>query len=270
MNISFKKDKLSKRKIRLLTQDSFSADRFFVFKNIESTNLYAKSMCQKKDVHERVVISDTQKKGRGRLGREFFSPQGTGIYMSIILDSEKISIPASLLTVAAGVAVCRVIKEISGGSPAIKWVNDVFLNKKKVSGILAEGVSSEDSSFKKYIVLGIGVNVFSPKKIIPPELNEIFGEVNPKNITRNEIIAKILFELKKIYESPDPSLLISEYKRYSLVLGKEISFTKDNISFKGIASDIGESGELVVTLNSGEKISLNSGEVSLGSSNFLK
>ncbi|MBQ9737132.1 MAG: biotin--[Clostridia bacterium] len=264
------KDILSALDISRFTKNSFPADRIFALKTVNSTNFYAKNLALRHiNQHETVVISDTQTDGRGRLGREFFSPPESGIYMSIILTPENIVLPPSHLTVAAGVAVCRVLKDICPGAPSIKWVNDIFLEGKKVCGILAEGIWTPNTNLQKDIIVGIGLNVFTKSEVFPGKLNKIAGSIFPQGITRNEIIAKILMQFRSLYQSASVSSLIDEYKSYSLILGKHIVFSVGDKSFKGIAKDINNDGNLVVLLDSGKEMTLNSGEVSLGSSNFL-
>lgn len=240
-----------------------------VLNSVNSTNSYIKELATSGAPHATTVIADSQTNGRGRLGRDFFSPGGTGIYMSIVIDPTKIKIPASHLTIAAGVAVCRTVENICDDTPSIKWVNDVFLHGKKVCGILAESVINPSTNTSSYIIVGIGINVATSAETFPGKLNEIAGSVFPENITRNEIIAKLLNEFDNIYNQSKTEKLIEEYKRYSLVLGKKISFTKNGKAFSGTAKDINLEGNLVVVLENGQKMILSSGEVSLGSSNFL-
>ena len=197
-----------------------------VLKTVNSTNSYTKELAKGNASHETVVIADKQTDGRGRLGREFFSPEGTGIYMSVLLKPESLALDPSLLTVAAGVAVCRTINSISKNTPSIKWVNDIFFGGKKVCGILAESTTDSKTGTINNIIVGIGLNVTTPSNVFPGKLGEIAGSLFPKNTTRNEIIAKIIEEFKSIYDSKNAEKLIEEYKSYSCVLGKKISFTK--------------------------------------------
>lgn len=238
-----------------------------VLKSVNSTNSYAKALAKFGSSHETVVIADRQTAGRGRLGREFFSPAGTGIYMSVLLDADKISLASSHITVAAGVAVCRVLKDICNDTPFIKWVNDIFIGRKKVCGILAESLGNPSHSISN-IIVGIGLNVTTPSADFPDELNNIAGSIFPKNTSRNEIIAKILTEFKSIYKSSDIEGLIKEYKKHSFVLEKKISFIQNGKAFSGIAKNINNEGNLIVKLENGETITLKSGDVSLGSESF--
>lgn len=241
-----------------------------ILKTVNSTNSYTKDLAIKGAKHLTVVIADSQTNGRGRLGRDFFSPGGTGIYMSILIDPQKIKIPFSLLTIAAGVAVCRTLNSICKSPALIKWVNDIFVNGKKVCGILAESILESDTPSPACVILGIGINVSTPQDIFPGKLSEIAGSIFPENADRNVIIAKILTELSAIFENSLSESLILEYKEHSLVLSKKISFTQNGKAYIGTATDINIEGNLVVRLDSGKEMVLKSGEVSLGSLNFLK
>ncbi len=239
-----------------------------VLKTVNSTNLHTKELAKNNAPHETIVIADHQAEGRGRLGREFFSPEGSGIYMSILLKPDKIILCPSLLTVAAGVAVCRVLNSIVKSPATIKWVNDIFVHGKKVCGILAESTSNPNKGTIDNIIVGIGLNVNTPDAVFPGKLNKIAGSVFPENITRNEITAKIINEFQKIYNTDNTQALIDEYKNYSCVLGKKIRFTKSGKAFSGTAIDINDEGNLIVVLDTGETSILKSGEISLGSENF--
>ena len=186
--------------------------------------------------------------------------------MSVLIRPEEINLNPYLLTIAAGVAVCRALESVCSETPYIKWVNDIFINNKKVCGILAESFSV--SMGINSIIVGIGINVTTSAADFPDELNNIAGSVFPENATRNEIIAKILTEFESVCNLNDARKLIEEYKAFSLVLNKELSFTKDGKSYTGIATDINIEGNLVVKLYGGETIVLKSGEISLGSGNF--
>ncbi|MBQ2931996.1 MAG: biotin--[Clostridia bacterium] len=261
-------DILSAKKILSLVekQDFYN---LVVLDTVNSTNSYIKELAASGASHATTVIADSQTNGRGRLGREFFSPGGTGIYMSILTDPSKIKIPVSHLTIAAGVAACRTLTGICDASPSIKWVNDIFLHDKKVCGILAESVVNAKTNTFPYTIVGIGINVSTSAEIFPGKLSEIAGSVFPANITRNEIIAKLLNEFDNICSNAEIKNLVDEYKKYSRVLGKKISFTKNGKAFSGTAKDINLDGNLVVSLEDGQEMILSSGEVSLGSSNFL-
>lgn len=263
------KDILLKEEILNHSNFELNANQLFVLDSVCSTNLYCRELIKVHPCHETLVVANMQTAGKGRMGRRFFSPESTGIYMSLILDCDKISLNENLLTVAAGVAVCRVLETLCKIETAIKWVNDIFSNGKKVCGILAEGIADSDTNHLKYVILGIGINISTPDSIFPTELQDIAGSVFPQDTTRNQIIAQIVNELRNIYMQNQIDKLIKEYKAYSLILGKEINFTQNNKTYIGIATDINNEGNLIVRLENGEVVTLKSGEVSIGSASLI-
>lgn len=243
--------------------DSTDISEIFVLESVDSTNTYAKKLALGDAKSGTVVIANNQTAGRGRLGRTFYSPSDTGIYMSILLRNTDGNLDSSALTIAAGVAVCRAISSLCNIEPQIKWVNDIFVNNKKVCGILAE--AGFDSEILSYIIVGIGINIST--EVFPGELSQIAGSLKT-DVDRNIIAGEILnqfFKTKKACGSPS---LIDEYKFYSLVLNKKISFTQNGEIFHGTATDINIEGNLIVTLENSETVTLKSGEISLGSKNF--
>ncbi len=236
-----------------------------VLDTVNSTNTYAKELAQNGAKHNTVVIANHQTAGRGRLGREFFSPSDTGLYMSIILRPDEYSFDPAVVTIAAGVAVCRTVEEICNKQPQIKWVNDIFLGGRKICGILAE--AGTNSGAIDYVIVGIGLNVST--QIFPEELDNIAGSLG-HDIDRNLIAGKILDEFNRLHPICDNSELIDEYKNRSLVIGKKIDFVKDGKTYTGTATDIDSEGKLIVVLENGDTLSLKSGEISLRSKNFVK
>ncbi len=237
--------------------------QIILLESTDSTNHYAKNLARADAPSDTIVIANHQTAGRGRLGRSFFSPSGTGLYMSILLRPDSAPFDASRLTIAAGVAVCRAIKTLCDKKPQIKWVNDIFLDGKKVCGILAEAGTNNDSL--EYIIVGIGLNIST--EVFPDELSQIAGSLNP-SVSRSTIAGEIINEFYSARQLCTSEQLIDEYKDYSLVLGKKISFSKEGKAYTGIASDISIEGNLIVVLENGKAITLKSGEISLGSENF--
>ena len=168
-----------------------------VFSELDSTNQYLKELAKEGAKAGTVIIANKQSAGRGRLGRSFFSPEGTGIYMSILLRPEMELQKSVRITSMAAVAVARAIERVSGIEAKIKWVNDIFLNGKKVCGILTESGINAITGTLEYAVLGIGINVGTIQ--FPEELKDIATSIcNECNhtVTRTELIIEILKELE--------------------------------------------------------------------------
>ena len=256
--------------------DPSMTDRIHVFKSLESTNLTAKRMALDGAPSKTVIISEEQTKGKGRMGRNFYSPSGSGIYMSFILEPRFDTAKSVLITTAASVAVCKAVEKITGISCQIKWVNDVYMNGKKICGILTEAVTDFESGHIQYIVLGIGINYSTAQTAFPPELSGIAGslfEGEPADSnSRNRLIAEVINQVLAINEDLELREFISDYKARSFVLGKEIRIiptirpdAERNFD-EGIAAfviDIDGDGGLVVQYQDGSVSTLNSGEISI-------
>lgn len=253
-------------------------DRIHVFRSLESTNLTAKKMALDGAPTGTVVIAEEQTKGRGRMGRSFYSPPSGGIYISFILQPRFDVSKSVLITTAASVAVCKAIENVTGISCRIKWVNDVYLEEKKICGILTEAVTDFESGRIEYVVLGIGINFNTAQSAFPSELSGIAGSLldhgqqSGSGITRNRLIAELINQVVEVNETLESKAFLSEYKRRSFVLGKEIiiiqttgSEQERNLA-EGIpatAVDIDRDGGLVVRLRDGSFRTLNSGEISI-------
>ena len=232
----------------------------------DSTNRYLKELAVEGAEEGTVVIADKQSAGRGRLGRSFFSPEEKGIYMSVLLRPE-ISLERSvLITSMAAVAVARAIEKVCGLPSKIKWVNDIFLNKKKVCGILTEAGIDEARQTLSYAVLGIGVNVGSME--FPEELREIATSVSNEcgfAVKKEALIDEILKELELWYPTLWDGSFLEESKARSILLGKEIRVMDEmhpEGGYSAKAVDINELGNLIIERDGSTQV-LNSGEVSI-------
>ncbi|MCL2456653.1 MAG: biotin--[acetyl-CoA-carboxylase] ligase [Defluviitaleaceae bacterium] len=235
------------------------AEKIFVFPVLESTNKTAKEMAISDAAHGTVVFANAQTAGRGRYGRSFFSPPSRGIYMSFILRPEKLGFHApTLVTSFAAVAVCESIETICNKSPKIKWVNDIFLDEKKICGISAEAIFDLESAEIQWVVVGVGVN-FSGADF-PEELREIAGAIfcDKPAVTRNRLAAEIINRM--LSENPNNAEILQKYKRRMKMLGEKILVT-GNEPFEAVALDIDDGGRLIVRKNDGEVVTLSAGEV---------
>ena len=237
---------------------------FVIYKTVESTNIVARGMAMNGADSGTVVIAEEQTSGYGRNGKSFFSPYGTGIYMSIILNlkKEKKIFNSSFITTAAAMAVSKSIEEISNENTQIKWVNDVFINGKKVCGILTEGAFSFEDGKLDYAVIGIGINVNFPKNGFPEEINNIAVSINKmqnnKDI-RNILIAKIL---EKMYEYYFNNVAFyDEYKKRSFLIGKKVSINLDNKEHIVKVLDIDRTFALIIEFQDGKIDRLVSGSI---------
>lgn len=259
-------DFISKEGISLYLNKSCSDIEIYNYKTISSTNEIAKNLALSGAKHGTVVISEEQTAGKGRLGRSFYSPANTGIYMSIILRPNLTAMDSVLITTSSSVIICESIKKVTGIDCQIKWINDIYLNNKKVAGILTEASTNFESGTIDYLILGIGINFNQPKDDFPDELKSIASSLfnnNNNNINRNMLCAEIISNILDIIPRIKNYDFISEYKKRSIVLNQEIIYISSGISSKGKAININCDGSLVVEHDDGSIKILNSGEVSI-------
>jgi biotin-[acetyl-CoA-carboxylase] ligase BirA-like protein len=165
--------------------------KIHIFERLESTQITAKEMALSGAEHGTVVIAEEQTAGRGRYGKAFFSPRGCGLYMSVILRSDKVRLSEpTLLTAFAAVSVCEAVEAAAGKTARIKWVNDIFIDGKKVCGILTEAVTDGDGKISFFIV-GIGINTKEPENGYPQDISGIAGSADA-DIDPSEIASRIL------------------------------------------------------------------------------
>jgi len=225
---------------------------------LPSTNTVAKELAAKGVPEGSLVIAERQTGGRGRLGRDFESPPG-GIYMTLILRPRGNLEQCTMITMAAAVGVCRAMEKHLGISPGIKWVNDLYLNGKKICGILAEGAAAGENL--KYAVVGIGINYQSPE--FTGELADKAASLYPHSEPPLSLsamagaAAEEVFAACKAYDSEE---VYKEYKQRSLLLGKTVTLPDGR---EAKALDITRDGRLTVEFADGTETDLNSGEVSV-------
>lgn len=261
-----KTDVLSEEGIRLELDKKYQDFSIEVHKILDSTNEEIKRRVLDGAAHGLIILAEQQTKGKGRLGRNFYSPAGTGIYMSILIKPELEGSDAVLITTATSVAVCRGIRKVLGLEPQIKWVNDIYLRDKKICGILTEAISDFEMGRIDSVIVGIGINYSTDD--FPEELKERAGSLGAENhVPRNELVAAVLNEFWDIYNDITGRKFMEEYRRRSNVIGKEVRFLEKNVWREARALDIDEDGGLLVEYAGSEgetvKRTLHTGEITL-------
>ena len=230
-----------------------------VFDSVDSTLNEAKRRVADDAEKRFLIAADFQTAGRGRRGRAFYSPKGTGLYLAIAMPLQTPAEAAPGVTAYAAVCVCKAIEALTGKQGEIKWVNDVFLDGKKICGILTEASASLESGMIESVCIGIGVNVYPCD--LPDELKDIVGFVKPGAPIRNQLAAEITNELLD-YER-NKSRFIDDYRARSLSIGRRVCCTVGNETFTATALDIDPLGGLIVQPDGGQKRTLYSGEAKL-------
>jgi len=235
-----------------------------VVEEVASTNTMLKELASEGAKEGRVVIANSQTAGKGRMGRQFFSPKDSGVYISVLLRPRTVAPEKALkITTMAAVAASRAIEEVAPEEAKIKWVNDVFVNDLKVTGILTEASMSMESGHLEYAVLGIGFNVYLPEGGFPEELKTIAGAILQKKEpdAKNRIAASFLNHFFEIYDDPDHLHYEQYYKEKSLVLGKKVDVLSGTGTRRAEVLDITDDCNLVVRYEDGSEGILSSGEV---------
>lgn len=259
-------DVLSESGIRMELEERYRDSDIHVYKEIDSTNQEVKRRAIDGAPERMAILAEQQSAGKGRKGRGFYSPAGTGIYMSVLFrPTAEQSKDVVLITTAASVAVCRAIRTVLGEEPEIKWVNDVYFRGKKVCGILTEAVSDFESGHIGTVVVGIGINYRVPDDGFPEEIRDIAGAVcgEDRMVPRNTLVAAILNELYSLYEGLSERTFIEDYRKLSNVIGKKVRFTSGESWVEAKALDVDQDGGLVVELENGETQVLRTGEITL-------
>lgn len=240
------------------------ADKIQIYKALESTNKTAKELAIAGAPHGTVIIADSQTKGRGRYTRSFFSPHG-GLYISIILRPEVLRFDnPTAVTAFAAVSVCEAIEIISDKTPKIKWVNDIFIDGKKVCGILTEAVTDFESGGLEWVVVGIGINVNTHPKEFPESLRSVAASLYREEgaqIVRNRLSAEIINRILGFEATACEADIIEKYKTRLMTLGREITVIQNESEYKATALDVDSAGRLVVKVENGEIITLSYGEI---------
>lgn len=232
----------------ILSKNTWLSDISFV-ETSASTQQDAKNEL----LDRKLYIADTQTGARGRFGRQYFAVKGAGIYMSLTLKAPENPEKLTILTAAA---IVTAIEKLTTKKPQIKWVNDIFLEHKKICGIIVERYLASD-----YIIIGVGLNFNIPSFPIAlrDKAGSLFSQAETPPITRGELIAAIWSEFDNLRQTQQ---FFDIYKRHSFILGKTVEFEENGRTIIGTATDLTENGELIVNTDGLVKV-LSSGEISL-------
>lgn len=247
--------------------DSIFGQNIEYHKLLPSTNQQAKEAADQGAPEGTLVVAEGQERGKGRLGRQWFSPEGAGIYATVVLRPPLKPEQAPGLTLMAAVALAQAVQKVTGMAPGIKWPNDLLLAGKKFCGILTEMKAEMDRIH--YLVIGTGVNVNMDPQLFPAELRETATSIQRElgqEVSRVQLLVaylKALESLYRIYLEQGLSPIIQEWKDWSITLGQEVTLTSGDEVFHGRAIDISGNGGLIVLGNNGEQRTFHSGEVTL-------
>lgn len=229
---------------------------------VDSTNNYAKRLASEGEPSGSVVIASSQTAGKGRLGRIFSSPDGTGIYMSIIVRPDYDMETVSLLTSCMAVAAARAVDRLYNTDVKIKWVNDLYLGGRKICGILTEA-SVNSKGKAEFAVVGVGINVKSVKNHFSQELLEIATSLEDetgKNVDLMRIAAEIINEADRLFPGLEKAEFIEEYRKRSCITGCDVIISKHGSELTAKAVGITDRAGLIVEYSDGTREVVTSGE----------
>lgn len=229
-----------------------------------STNLEMKARTSELPAWH-TLIARRQTGGRGRMGRSFYSPDGSGLYMSVLLRPKLAAADASLITTAAAVAVCRATEMLGSERAEIKWVNDVLIRGKKICGILTEAGFDMESGNMEYAVLGVGINVTEPAGGFPAEIANVAGAVFPRRERdlRDRLSAAFLGQFYEIYTALPARTFVEEYQARSCLVGKPVDVLRGGEARRAMVLAVDDRCRLLVRYEDGTEEALFSGEVSV-------
>jgi BirA family transcriptional regulator, biotin operon repressor / biotin---[acetyl-CoA-carboxylase] ligase len=237
------------------------------FETLGSTNDLAKELAAQGAPEGTVVVAEAQTGGRGRLGREWNSPPGVGLYVSLVLRPPLPPMELPQITLTTSVAVVRAIRRVAGVAPGIKWPNDLLFNGKKLGGILTEMETESDRI--RHVVVGLGLNVNNPG--FPPELAATATSLTLAAggaFSRVQLLKAWLEEFEELYErflnQGFPEIL-EEWKCCAVTLGKMVTVRQGPREISGQALDVAPDGALLLRTASGETVRVTSGEITPGS-----
>ncbi len=228
----------------------------------ESSNKIAKELALAGEKEGTVVVVKSQTAGRGRMGRSFISSSENGLYLTIVLRPKILAADALAITVLGAVAVAEAIEKTSRVATQIKWVNDIYIGKKKVSGILCEAGFNFESGMLDYAVVGIGVNISPPNGGFDDEISQIATSIYENSAPcgyKSLLCAEIINTFFEYYENIQEKGYMEAYKQKSNILGKEIEIDVGGKITCGTAIGIDERANLIVKTENGEK-AFNSGD----------
>lgn len=259
-------DLMTEAEIKSLMHTEWVAKEVLYFDTIDSTNTKARELAEKGYPSGTLVVADKQESGKGRRGRSWVSPSGTGIFMTLMIKPDINPNNASMLTLVAALAVAKAITSVTGEEALIKWPNDIVVNSKKVCGILTEMNAQFD--YINHIVVGIGINVHNES--FPEEISQMASslmiEAGGKRFHRAQIIAETMSYFEQYYDTflktQDLSALVREYDELLVNRNKSVRVLDPKEPFDGKAMGITPKGELIVDTWESRKL-VSSGEVSV-------
>ena len=235
------------------------------FHTLDSTNSKAYQLALNGAEEGEVVIAESQEKGRGRLGRQWFSPPFLNLYVSIILRPKISPHQASLITLMAAIATADAIQKFSGLLPLIKWPNDILLHDRKIAGLLNEIHSETDRIH--FVILGIGVNLNMSEKMFSKEIRSVATSLKiemGQTISRKAFLQSLLQELEKwytIFIKEGNAIILKAWRDRAHIKGRRVKVTSFGEKLVGMAVDVDSDGALILETEDGKRERVVAGDI---------
>ena len=258
-------DRLSEDELKSIRRTEWVGQEIFYFPVVDSTNTKAKQLAEDGYPSGTLVVAEQQNAGKGRRGRGWESPRGSGIFMTLLLKPEINPNNASMLTLVAALAVSAAISKQTGRPAGIKWPNDIVMNRRKVCGILTE--LSAQFDYVNHIVIGIGINVHND--FFPEEISQMATSLyleTKEHFNRAALIEEVWEQFEHYYgvflETEDLRGLVKEYNAHLVNMHQSVKVQDPKEPFEGRAMGITPRGELIVDTWESRKL-VSAGEVSV-------
>lgn len=235
--------------------------KIYYFEAVSSTMDISTQLGIKAAPEGTLVLAETQTRGRGRLGRVWFSPKYKGIYLSLILKPKMLPNQAPILTLLSSVSICEAIKKITGLDTQIKWPNDILIGHKKLGGILTE-LSAETDEIN-FVIVGIGLNVNNDKKTLVNGATSL-KEQKKEFVNRISLLQEILRRIEANYlllQLEGNQSIIEKWRDYDITLGRRVKVFSHKEHIEAEAVDIDTDGGLLLRNDSGLTQKVTAGDV---------
>lgn len=254
-------DRLFVSEVARQLNTKFIAKKIYYFDTVSSTMDTAWQLAIKGSPDGTIILTESQTKGRGRLGRSWFSPKYKGIYLSLILRPKILPNQTPLITLMSAVSVCEAIKEKTGITCQIKWPNDILVHHKKIGGILTELNAETDLS--RFVVVGIGLNVNNDKRTLTMGATSL-REQKKKELNRLDLLQEILRQIENnylIFQKKGALAVIDKWRDWSVSLGRRVRVVYQKEHIEGQAVDIDIDGGLLIRNDAGLTQKVMAGDV---------
>ena len=239
----------------------FMGQKIYYFDSLASTMNEALKLGLENAPEGSLILAEAQTKGKGRLGRIWFSPKYKGIYLSLILRPKILPSEASILTLLSAVSVCDAVKKICAVDVQIKWPNDILINNKKIGGILTQLNAETDRI--SFMAIGIGLNVNNDKKTLIAGATSLKEQIK-ESVSRVELLRQLLRQLELdylLFQHKGSAPIIERWRQHSITLGRRVKVYTQSKHYEGEALDIDNDGTLIIRNDSGLNIKVTAGDV---------